>query len=215
MIGENQLIGIFGGSFDPIHNGHLRLIIELLEQMPFSEIRILPCQTPALKQATRASAVHRLNMLELATLELNKIVLDDRELKRHGVSYTYDSLLAIRNESGNKPLALIIGNDAFIAFDQWYRWQDILNLAHIIVVVRPNYALPTSGTVFNLFENHVTSDVQELCKMPAGKIMLCSIPLLTISATDIRRRIAEDLSIRYLVPDDVWEYISTKEVYSK
>ena len=215
MIGENQLIGIFGESFDPIHNGHLRLIIELLEQMPFSEIRILPCQTPALKPATHASAVHRLNMLVLATLELNKIVLDDRELKRHGVSYTYDSLLAVRDESGNKPLALIIGNDAFLEFDKWHRWQDILKLAHIVIVLRPNYVLPTTGTVFNILENHLTNDVQELCKMPAGKIMLCSIPLLTISATDIRRRIAEDLSIRYLVPDNVWEYISTEGVYSE
>jgi nicotinate-nucleotide adenylyltransferase len=210
-----QIIGIFGGSFDPIHNGHLRVVIELLETMPFSEIRILPCQTPALKPLIYASAEHRFNMLGLATQALNKTVIDERELKRDGVSYTYDSLVAIRDESGNKPLVLIIGNDAFAEFDRWYRWQDILSLAHIIIVTRPNYILPSTGNIQRLLENHLTQHVEDLCKMPAGKIMLCPIPLLAISATDIRRKITGNLSIRFLVPDSVLEYISNQKIYIK
>lgn len=208
-----QLIGIFGGSFDPVHNGHLRLIIELLEQLPFSEIRILPCHTPALKTANYAPAEHRLNMLGLATLALNKIILDDRELKRSGVSYTYDSLISIRQEITDKPLALIIGCDAFLEFNKWYRWQDILKLTHLIVVTRPNFTLPSNGIIYDLLEKHLTQDIQDFNITAAGKIMICPIPLLAISATDIRRKIAENLSIRYLVPDNVLEYITNEQLY--
>ena len=208
-----QLVGIFGGTFDPIHNGHLRLMIELSEQLPFSEIRVLPCHTPALKTTSYASPEHRLNMLRLATRSLNQIIIDDRELKRTGVSYTYDSLVSIREEIGNKPLALIIGTDAFLGFDKWYRWQEIMKLSNILIVARPNYTLPSSGVIYDLLQKNLTQDIQDFYKTSVGKIMICPIPLLAISATDIRRRIAEHLSIRYLVPDTILEYIVNEKIY--
>lgn len=212
-VDHQQLTGIFGGTFDPIHHGHLRLVVELLEQMHFAEIKMLPCGRPALKPSSKAAAAHRLTMLGLALLQQDQITIDDRELKRDTVSFTYDSLAAIRAESGDKPLALIIGNDVIREFDQWHRWQELLSLAHIIIVSRPNYALPTTGRVATWLAEHMTDNKEDLYKKPCGKIMICSIPLLAISASDIRRRIADNLSIRYLVPDAVWEYISNEGIY--
>lgn len=213
-LNQQQLIGIYGGAFDPVHNGHCRLIIELLERLPFAEIKILPCKTPALKPQTKASATDRLNMLGMALLAFDSISIDDRELKRQKISYTYDSLVEIRSELGHQPLALIMGSDAFMVFDQWHRWQEILNLAHIIIVNRPNFALPVTGVLAQLVNDKRVDDVNELCKTAAGKIFICPIPLLTISATDIRRKCEENLSIKYLVPDSVLEYIINEEIYS-
>ncbi len=211
---HQQIIGIYGGSFDPIHNGHCRLIIELLEKMPFSEIKILPCLTPALKPETKVPADHRLNMLGLALLGINRVNIDERELKRAKVSYTYDSLQEIRNELGDKPLALIMGIDAFSDFDQWHRWQELLPLAHIIIVSRPHYELPQKTVLAELLKKHLVDDQNELCKTPGGKIFICPIPLLSISATDIRRKCEDNLSIKYLVPDSVLEYIINEELYT-
>lgn len=211
---QQQLIGVYGGSFDPVHNGHCRLIIELLERLPLTEIKILPCKTPALKPQTQASATHRLNMLGMALLECDRVSIDDRELKRQKISYTYDSLLEIRKEIGQQPIALIMGSDAFINFDQWHRWQELLTLAHIIIVNRPHFELPVTGVLAHLLTDNCVDDVNELSKRSAGKIFICPIPLLAISATDIRRKYEEKLSIKYLVPDSVLEYIINEEIYS-
>lgn len=196
-------IGILGGTFDPVHNGHLRLAIEMREALALSSVRLVPARVPPLRDAPGTDAAERLRLLEAAIEGETTLEVDDRELHRDGPSYTVDTLRSIRKEMSDTPLCLLIGMDAFSRFDQWHRWEALTELAHIAVAHRPGSNVPTSGAVADLVTRRRIDDPAMLSQRGAGHVIIREIPALDISATNIRARLEAGQSIRYLVPDRV------------
>ncbi|QBQ53330.1 nicotinate-nucleotide adenylyltransferase [Nitrosococcus wardiae] len=207
-------IGIFGGTFDPVHFGHLRPALELLEQLPLTEIRFIPCRHPPHRQAPMASPGQRLAMLELAIAEEPRFTVDDRELARSGPSYMVDTLASLRAEQGNGPLCLILGTDAFRGLPQWHRWAELMELAHLLVMKRPGEPLPQEGELKHFLESRCIYDPAQLAQQPRGLIFPLEVTQLAISATRIRSLIGAGRSARYLLPDAVWDDIRKKRLYS-
>jgi len=205
------MIGIIGGTFDPIHFGHLRPALEISEQLGLEEVRFIPSATPPHRWKPEATGQQRLNMVKLAIKGSEKFVLDDREYQRKGASYTVDTLHSIRKEVGaNKPLCMILGMDAFAYFTQWHEWQKILTLCHIVISSRPNY---DDSKVETWMKDRVVDDSSLLSKTPAGKLYFSKVIQLDISATFIREQIKAGSSPRYLTPADVVEYMQNNSLY--
>jgi len=206
-------IGIFGGTFDPIHIGHLRMALELKEQLGLDEMRLLPCHQPPHRDAPQVSSVQRVEMLRIALQYCPELQLDERELQRDKPSYTYDTLLELRAELGSEvSLVLCMGEDAFAGLPNWYCWQELIRLAHIVVVARPGWAIPDSGEARDLLNKH-EREPKSLDYASAGSIVLQSPRLLPISATEIRQQIQAGKSAQFLVPEAVWNYINANQLY--
>ena len=214
-------IGILGGTFDPIHNGHLRLAQEVLEQCNLAEIRFIPSGTPPHRGAPYASAPHRLNMVRAALLGNASFTLDEREIYRADPCYTVDTLRALRIEIGaQRPLCLLMGGDAFLLLHTWHEWDKLFELAHIIVVQRPGLPLGNAiATADPALRQQYTARLapspRVLHESPAGAVVVLDMPLLEISATDIRKRCADKKNIHYLLPDTVANYIQSHNLYTK
>jgi len=205
---------IYGGTFDPIHHGHLRLAIELCDRLEVERVSLVPCYIPPHRSDTGASASQRLKLMELAMQGEPRLYIDDRELRRAGASYTADTLRQLREELGpDQPLVMVVGTDAFAGFDRWREWERIPELAHIVVVRRPGPALDPENTPARLLARRRVEDIGSLRSTPAGCILELDPPLLDISATGIRERIAAGRSPRYLTPDSVWEEIRHQRLY--
>ena len=209
------MIGIFGGTFDPVHYGHLRPALELAELLSLQEVRLIPCATPPHRDLPQASAEHRLDMLQLAVSDEPGLVVDERELQRGGCSYMVDTLRSLREELGDTPICLLLGSDAFMELASWHEWQQIIALAHIVVAHRPGWQLEQldRGEITELLEQSQVSSAELLAGSPAGHILLQPVTPLAISATAIRALIAAGRSARFLVPDRVWEYIDLNKLY--
>jgi nicotinate-nucleotide adenylyltransferase len=206
-------VGILGGTFDPIHHGHLRLALELYEALDLKQVRLIPLATPPHRLAPIAPARLRLAMLEAAIGNEPALLADDRELRRQGRSYTVDTLSDLRRELADIPVCLLLGMDAFAALHTWHRWQQLMGLTHIVVASRSEAYLPVTGAVMDLFERHKTTDLQDLQRMPAGRIVLQPIPVLDISASRIRALIARGRNPRYLLPEPVIALINQHNLY--
>jgi nicotinate-nucleotide adenylyltransferase len=211
-------LGVLGGTFDPIHYGHLRLAEEVMDACTLACVLLIPAAAPNLRVAPRTSALHRLAMTRLAAQDNPRLQVDDRELKREGTSYTVDTLKELRAQFGNaRPLCLILGADAFTRLAAWSRWQSLFELAHLIVAARPGYDVPAavkrSAELESQYRARLTEALSELAQAPAGRIVTLQIPLLEISATDIRNRIACAASVRYLAPPAVLDYIAAQHLY--
>lgn len=205
---------LFGGTFDPIHHGHLRMALDLAEQVEGSRVCLMPCQIPPHREQPGASADQRLEMLHLALDAEVSLGVEERELRRPGPSYTTDTLQAIRREVGpDQPLAVAMGSDSFATLASWHRWQTIPSLAHIIVIDRPGFSLPASGEIPRLLEQRGVDSPTSLLERPGGMIWRVSLTYLDISASDIRERILAGRSPRFLLPDTVWVYIQQKGLY--
>lgn len=206
---------IYGGTFDPIHHGHLRLAVELREHLAVAEIALVPCHIPPHRQSPGASSDRRLELLRLAVSGEPGLTVDDRELNRAGASYTADTLRQIREEVGpDEPLAMIVGTDSFAGFDRWREWKRIPELAHILVVARPGSEIVPGSAPATLMSDCAAESVNDLHHSPCGHILVLEPPLMDISATGIRERIAEGRSPRYLMPDSVWRRIYDLRLYS-
>ena len=210
---------MFGGTFDPVHNGHLRMAVELREaaarESGLALIHLLPSRRPAHREQPGATPEERLRMLADATAGEPGLTVDRRELDRAGPSYSVDTLAELREELGpGVPLAMAIGTDSFATLDRWNRWQEITRLAHIIVIERPGYTIGTETEAGRLLKQNRAEHFSELIAAPSGRVLPVSLSLLDISATDIRARLAGGRSVRYLVPDTVWRYISDRALYS-
>jgi len=211
-------IGILGGTFDPIHHGHLRLAEEAADQCALERVLLVPAALPNLRAAPRTSAEHRLAMARIAATGNPRLAVDARELARRGTSYTVDTLASLRDELGDEtPLALILGADAFLRLPAWSRWRRLFELAHIVVANRPGYDLDAAASHVDGLgaEWHArhSADRLGLATRPAGAIGVIEIPPLAISATDLRDRIARGASARYLLPAGVLDYISAHHLY--
>ena len=192
-------IGIFGGTFDPVHYGHLRLGLELLRQIDLQEIRLIPLYTPVHRAAPIASASQRLEMLQLAISDARGLMVDDRELIRRGISYSIDTVRSLREEYPQQPICLIIGMDAFRILDTWRDWSSFLKMAHLIIVDRPGPQAESLRPILaELLRSHQSQDPQSLTATTAGAIIKISAPLLEISSTYIRELIRAGDSINRL-----------------
>jgi nicotinate-nucleotide adenylyltransferase len=207
---DTHALGILGGTFDPIHFGHLRLAQEVADALSLSEVRFIPGGTPPHRAAPHSSAQHRVAMVRLAIEDNPLFVLDERETRRDGPSYTFDTLAALRAELGAaQPLVLIMGADAFTAFNRWHRWRDIFALAHIAVAHRPGAALMqiNDTALQQAFLQRRTDNGEAVHRAPAGCVIEVPITALDISATAIRGLLQARRSARYLMPPAVLEYI--------
>ncbi len=212
-------IGILGGTFDPIHNGHLRLAQEALEQCDLAEVRFIPSGTPPHRDAPCASALQRMAMVRLALQGNTSFVLDEREIHRTNPCYTVDTLRALRTELGaQQPMCLLMGGDAFLSLHTWHAWENLFELAHIVVVQRPGLPLGNAvATADSALRQHYTARLapgpRVLHESPSGAVVVLDMPLLEISATDIRKRCAEKKNIHYLLPDAVADYVQSHSLY--
>lgn len=207
-------IGILGGTFDPVHCGHLRIALDALQQLGLQEVRLMPCRQSPLRDEPNVSAEQRLAMLEAAIAGEPGLVADDRELQREGPSFSVDTLQSLREDYPDVPLCLIVGMDAFIDFAKWKEWQRIFTLAHVVVVQRPGSELRfRDGGLQQEFEQRRCRQAAELAADRAGKVYLLEATRLEISATQVRALVAAGNSARYLLPDTVWQYIQQYGLY--
>ena len=207
-------IGILGGTFDPIHFGHLRMALELYESLNLAKVHIIPCYQPVHRKLPIASAQQRLEMTICATASEPALFVDPREIQRQSPSYTIDTLREMRAEMPSTPFCLLLGIDAFLGFTSWHSWEEILTHTHLVVAHRPQYQIPTSGVLAELMQKRLQYDSSFLHENLAGGILFHPITALEISATDIRKQIAMGKNPRYLLPNDVYEYIKSHKTYS-
>ena len=212
-------LGLFGGTFDPIHFGHLRLATELAEAFHLDQVIFIPNGLPYHRgRAAHATSEQRLTMLKLATARDARFDVDDRELRREGETYTYDTLAEIRKERGAAmPIVFLSGSDAFAKIDTWKRWTELFDLAHFAVAIRAGddqWFSKGPGAFPKEAWPRITLNLRELLAAPAGKIMTFSMTPIAISSSAIRTLAGEGASIRYLTPDPVVEYVRSHHLYS-
>lgn len=207
-----RLVGLLGGTFDPIHHGHLRLALECAQAAGCDEMRLVPAGTPPHRQVPVADAARRLRMTQLATTDCAQLRVDDGEIRRGGTSYTVDTLEALRREIAG-PLCLVLGQDAFRGLRTWHRWEALLELAHLVVAGRPGADTAPDAVLDALERRHGTADPRSLRTGTAGAILRVDVPSLDISSTRIRNLIASGRSVRYLVPDSVIQFIQQEGLY--
>jgi len=207
-------MGIFGGTFDPIHYGHLRTAFEMLQALRFDEVRFMPCGKPPHRDTPHADAALRLEMVRVATEAQLGFVVDDRELQREGPSYSVDTLSALRAEYPLRPMGLIIGMDAFLGLPKWYHWREILQLAHVVVAHRPGWRAPDMGPLGELLADRGTHRIGDLHQAKAGHIFIHDVTQLEISSSDIRQLVAMGRDPRFLLPDAVRQVIAKSGCYA-
>lgn len=209
------MIGIFGGTFDPVHHGHLRMALELSQQFQFEALHLVPCGQPYHRHnGVFASAEDRRAMLALALADEAHLLLDDRELRRDKPSYSIDTLMELRAEYGaDYSLCMIIGMDSLLGLQRWHRWQELFDYAHVMVITRPGWQVPDDGVVAQLLAQRQLHDPAELNARPAGGILLLRTTGLEISSSHIRELLQQQRSPRYLLPDAVLAYIHAHHLY--
>ncbi len=213
-------IGILGGTFDPIHNGHLRLAQEALEQCHLASVRFIPSGTPPHRSPPHASAQQRSDMVRLALHGNAAFTLDECEIHRTDPCYTVDTLNALRAELGpQQPICLLLGGDAFMQLHTWHEWTRLFELAHIVVVQRAGMPLGNAiakadAALRDTYHARLAPAPRVLSESSFGAILVIDMPALEISATNIRKRCAEGRGIRYLMPDAVTHYIHSQHLYT-
>ncbi len=213
----SEPLGIFGGTFDPVHFGHLRLAEESIGHLGLGGVRWIPAGQPPHRGAPQVTAAQRLEMVRRSTAGNARFSVDASEVEAAAPSYTVHTLERLRSELGSaQPLVLLVGADAFAGLASWHRWQDIFALAHIAVSHRPGFPVemaslpPPLASEFNVRR---LTDVAGLKASAGGGIVTFAMTQLAISATQIRKLLANDLSARYLLPDTVLDYIQTHSLY--
>ncbi len=207
-------IGILGGTFDPIHYGHLRPALEMLETLQLAEVRFIPCRIPAHRATPLITAEQRLTLVQRSIADQPGFVADDRELRRDGPSYMVDTLASLRSDLGDDiPLCLILGADAFRGLPNWHRWQQISELAHIVVMQRPGALSSLPPVLEEFIAQRLIEEVIALRQKPAGSILFQLVTQLHISATQIRALLAHGQSPRYLLPEAALAYIHDRALY--
>ncbi len=209
----NRATVIFGGTFDPIHYGHLRAASEVCEKLSADDFRLLPAGEPPHRDYTGAAACHRLAMLELAVAPYPDLSVDEREVRRAGPSYMVETLASIRQEVASRPVILCLGQDAANQLSGWHRWRELVELAHLVIMKRPRSRLKYTGEVADLLGTRRVSRLEQLMETEAGRVCYLGVTQLAISSTDIRRQLAEGRNPRFLLPSTVLAYIRKHGLY--
>ena len=211
---------MLGGTFDPVHCAHLRLAEELADGIGLSKVRFIPTGAPPHRGTPRVIGVHRMEMVRLAIAGNPRFEADDREIRRQGICYTFDTLNEMRAELGDRPLCLLMGSDAFSALTTWHRWEELFDLAHIVIAHRPGFSLQQlqsslPGPLRKIYLQRLAASTGILRRDSAGAVYAREITALDIAATQIRGLLAGGGSARYLVPDAVLDYIETNRLYKE
>lgn len=211
----SEPIGIFGGTFDPIHYGHLRTAFELWQSLRLAQVRFLPTGDPPHRDTALAPPALRLQMVQAAIAGQGAFVADDREMRRTGLSYSVDTLLDLRREYPERSLCLLLGMDAFLGMPHWHRWREIFELAHVVVAHRPGWKAPITGPLGEVMVDRGTGSVRDLHAAAAGRVYVHAVTQLEISSTELRQLILAGRDLRYLVPDAVRELIMASGCYAR
>src|SRR5256886_2737692 len=207
-------IGVLGGTFDPIHCGHLRTAFELWQELLLAEVRFLPTGSPPHRAQLYASPERRLQMVRAAVADQPSFVVDDREVRRSGVSYSVDTLTELRREFPQASLCLLLGMDAFLGLPDWHRWRELLTLAHIVVAHRPGWRAPTTRPLGGGMVDHGTGAIRVLPERTFGGVYVHAGAQLEIFSTRLRSLIIAGRDPRYLVPDEVRQIILDTRCYA-
>lgn len=207
-------IGILGGTFDPIHNGHLHLATTVLEQLKLSELRFIPLNIPAHRHTPLATTQQRLAMLQLATADHAKLKVDDCEIQRGGISYTIDTLRSLRHQLPQTPLCLILGIDSLNSLNHWKQWRSLLHYSHIVIVNRPHHDQPVENQQLKQFLHRFTvSSAEQLHQQIAGYIIKFAQLMLDVSSTQIRKDLLANKKKDILLSTKVLEFADTHHLY--
>lgn len=209
-------IAMLGGTFDPIHLGHLRSAVELREALGLDRVHLIPAHVPPHRAAPGVSGEHRLAMLDAGIGDTPGLLADDRELRRHGPSYSTDTLVSLREIYGARAgLVMAIGHDAFLKLDTWHQPERLFDLAHVVVIERPGHDDPLPPALRELVGSREVRSSRKLFAAPCGGLLRLSLPSrMAISATCVRQRLAEGRSVRYLLPEAVERYIAMHGLYA-
>jgi nicotinate-nucleotide adenylyltransferase len=209
---DPPLIGVFGGTFDPVHNGHLRIALDACETLRMQQVRLIPLARAVHRDQPETPAELRLAMLQAALAGRRDLVADDRELRRAGPSYTIDTLQSLQRDYPGASLCLLLGADAFAAFTHWRDPDGILALANIAILRRPGQDLTYDHGLQRLVG---ARRVDQLDRRRPGQILFCAVTQLDIASSDIRRRIADGRSADFLTPPAVLEFIARHGLYGR
>ena len=207
-------IGVFGGTFDPIHYGHLRTAYELLQALRLAEMRFLPAGNPPHRSGTVAPAALRLAMVEAAVTGVAGFSVDAREVHKTTPSYTVETLAELRQELPGRSLCLVVGMDAFLGLTGWHEWQRLVELALLVVAHRPGWDAPRAGELGRLLQERAAVSAEDLHAADAGRILVHAVTQLEISSTDMRALLAAGGDPRFLMPDAVRDVLVRSGFYA-
>lgn len=204
------MIGIYGGTFNPVHFGHLRTALEVSELFQLEQLRLIPCRLPPHRDQPEVDGELRWQMLNIAVADTPELSVDRRELDRDGPSYMVDTLQSLAAENPTTGLILFIGADAVAGLDRWYRWQSLFEFAHVVVMTRPGYQAPELSA---FLQQRLTQEGDQLAEKPAGLLCFQVVTALDISATAIRTAISAGRNPKFLLPDAVIDFIRHHQLY--
>lgn len=207
------MIGILGGTFDPVHFGHLRPALDVRQALGLDEIRLLPCHVPPHRPQPQASTQQRTLMLQAAIAGVEGFVIDEREFERDGLSYTLDTLQSLRKDLPGKTLCLLVGMDAFRGLPTWHRWHELLDYCHIVVMTRPQAKFPEKGELAEYIHMHNARDAAMLRTQSTGLLWFQEVTQLEISATRLRALLAAGEQADFLLPAGVLDLIHIQGLY--
>jgi nicotinate-nucleotide adenylyltransferase len=206
---------LFGGSFDPVHNGHIQTLLTVQSQFNFDEVLLLPCKSPVLKPISVATPLQRVTMLQLAIKPYPFLKIDSREIHRTTPSYMVDTLISIRDET-TKPLSitLLLGQDSLASLPQWHRWEELIKLSHFLVISRPGTKQEEyPQAIKTLLINHETHNLNDLQQFSHGKIIRFNAGLHDIASSDLRLQLQLGNNISNYLPPGVYQWIKDRALY--
>ena len=206
------MIGIFGGTFDPVHYGHIKPALSVKHELKLTQLRFIPNKIPPHREIPWLNAEQRLSLLKSALQDIPDTIIDERELNRDGPSYMVDTLRSLKSDFPAESFCLIIGMDAFFAINTWFKWRELFDLCHLIVTTRPGFdqvsiAGQMSAADYEFLSQKMTQDVNALSPLETGKILLQSVPQLDISSTQIRTKLLNAEDISQWLPDEVLQQL--------
>ncbi len=204
------MLGVYGGTFNPVHYGHLRTAFEVTEFFKLDQLRLIPCRIPAHRQQPAVSAETRFQLLQLAVADLPGWIVDRRELDRPGPSYMVDTLASLRREFPAETIVLFMGQDAFNGLENWHCWRQLFDYAHIVVITRPGYPRQVDSV---WLQHRLTRTATVLRHKPAGLLYFHSVTPLDISSSAIRALIRAGRQPKFLMPDNVIQAIDQQQLY--
>jgi nicotinate-nucleotide adenylyltransferase len=207
------MIGILGGTFDPVHFGHLRPALEIQQSLGLEEVRLIPCHLPPHRSPPVATSGQRVRLLEAAVKNYPQLRVDRRELGREGPSYTFDTLTSLREELSGGTLCLLIGMDAFRELPTWHRWNELIELCHMVVMTRPGSDVPQQGKLADFINGHQVQDAADLRSRHDGGLLFQPVTQLEISATQVRSLLRAGRSVGFLLPEAVIDLIRQEGLY--
>jgi len=206
-----RIIGVFGGTFDPVHNGHVLTISELLEKLPFEKILVIPNFQPPHKESSQVSYKHRYEMARIAFKDIPKTMVDSREYRREGPSYAIQTVQEVLSEEEKARVVMIVGSDSFVEIDSWYKWKELINLVDFVIMKRPDMPLSKNKKAKDLVSvRRFKKDLFENSKLNIFEI---EVTPFKISSSSIREKITEGKKIDHLVNTLVEEYIKEHGLY--